>query len=215
MTFLMMEQKIQIYQTNDSIAIPTAESIAAIRLNPEYPRYESIQQQARLKWMAKTVMKLNKMRHNDITANEAMIDAAALDARMMQDMYMKDLTLPEIEDAFNDGMFGVYGEYFGITAMTLYGFLDGFINSEKKAEAAKIIRKTKDQLRAEKTKREYEEQQKKIMAEIEEAKRSGTFVPTGRVWYKPKTVDNAISESDEHREKVRKQAEEILRNSNR
>lgn len=210
-----MEQQLQIYQTNSSVPVPTAESLAAVRMNPaKYPHYDTLPQPVRIKWMTKKVMAMNKLRHNDITANEALIDATMLDSRMMQDQYIRDLTLPEIEDAFNDGMFGEYGEYYGVTAITLYGFLDGYINSDKKREAAAIVRKSKSEERAEKTKREYEAEQRKIRAEIEEAKRNGTFVPTGRAWYKPQSVDCAIAESEAHREKVRKQAEEILRNQN-
>ena len=199
--------------TNNNVPVPTAQALAQVRMNPSFPKYGEVMQGTRVKWLARKVIELGKLRHAEVTATEAMVDATALDARMMQDQYMRDLTFPEIEDAFSDGLFGVYGEYYGITAMALYQFLDGFINSDKKRDAAELVRKTKAQERAEQTKREYEEQQRRIRAEIEEAKRNGTFVPTGSAWYKPQSADDAIAESEAHREKVRRQAEEILKQS--
>ena len=210
-------REIQIFQTNNNLpAVPTANDIAKVRLDTvHYPRYSTVPQNARVFWMSGAILRTAKLRNAEITAKEATIYAGVLDGMMINDQYMADLTQPEIEDAFKNGIFGLYGEYYGFSAVCLYQFLDGYINSDKKLEAAEIVRKTKAEIRAEKTKAEYEAEQRRIREEIEEAKRNGTFVPTGKAWFKPKSVDEAIAESEAHREKVMRQAQEILSQNNK
>lgn len=204
-------QQIQV-RTNSS-NLPTiggAESLAAIRLDEKrYPHYRNIPRPNRIEWMSGEVKTLAEIaRTKDFGGKEAIMTASVLDEMISQDRYMADLTLPEIHDAFKNGVFGLYGEFYGISAPNLYGFLGDFLNSEKKMEASKMVLKTKEQMLAERSRREREEQQKRITAEIEEAKRNG-FVPD-RHWWKPKPVDDAPS-SEEHRNIIARQAEAIMR----
>ena len=215
-----MEDKTRQLQvrTNNNVALPaiaTAMSLADIRLNEkQFPRYKNIPQPQRIEWLAGEIKTLAEItRIKDFGGRDAIMMAGVLDEMILQEFYMADLTLPEIHDAFKCGVFGKYGEFYGISAPNLYGFLESFINSDKKREAAELVRKTKAQMRAERTRMEYEAEQRKIRAEIEEAKRNGTFVPTGKAWYKPKSVNDAITESEEHRAKIRQQADAILRGS--
>ena len=208
-----MTEKIQLRKNNEVPAIATTDALVAIRLDEKrYPRYKNIPQAARLEWMATEIKTLSEiLRVKDFDGRVAIMTAAALDKMVMQEFYMSDLTLPEIHDAYENGIFGLYGEFYGINAPSLYGFLDGYIHSDKKIEAAKKVIKTKEEIRAEKSRLEREAEQRKIRAEIEEATRNGTFVPTGKAWFKPEKVDDVIAKDAEHREKVRRQAEEIMR----
>lgn len=195
------------------VKVDTAETLAQIRLDPvKYPHYKDIAQGARIKWVAGHAFSFAEiLRLRDFDVDASVLLATALDEMIMEDTYMADLTLPEIRDALKDGVFGNYGEFHGLTAPNVYRFLREFLESEKKQKSAEIVRKTKAELRAEQTRREQEEEQRRIREEIERAKRDGSFVPTGRAWYKAPKTDDVMAESTEHREKIRHQAEEIFR----
>lgn len=187
------EKSIQIYDqtSNDLPRVVTAASIAKVREDAQrYPRYSSILAALRLEWLAMNIqicfhlLHINKYEEDD---TEATVMAEALDSRMLKDQYMSDLTLPEIKEAFMSGIFGDYGEFYGLTASTLYGFLKAFINSpEKKAAAAIINANKKDQY--------TEAYRKKIREEMEVAKKEGSFVPTGKIDFQLKTVNDAIND---------------------
>ena len=207
------DRQIQLRTSSENIpAIPSAESLAAIRMDESrYPHYRHIPQSARQEWLAGRMKYLASItRIRDFSAKEAILMAAALDEMIAQHRDMSELTLPEIADAFKSGVFGFYGEFYGLSATNLYDYLVSFLDSEKKKDAAAIVLKTREQSYAEKKAAEKAEQDRRIRAEIEEAKRNGSFVPTGRVWFQPKKVDDALAD-DEHRKRVRAQAQEILR----
>jgi len=204
--------QLQLQMSNSNLpAITTAESLAQIRMDERsYPHYKSVTRQARLEWLANQIKYLASItRMRDFDAREAILMATALDDIISMDAVSADLTLAEMADAFKKGVFGFYGEFYGVSAPNLYGFLDKFITSEIKKEATALVLKSHEGSYAEKKTAEKEEQQRRIREEIEEAKRAGTFVPTGQVWFKPQMVNDAVS-SKEHREKVRQQAREIL-----
>lgn len=203
---------IQLRTSSDNIpAIATAQALAEIRMDERrYPHYKRIAMRDRVAWLANQVKYLASIaRLRDFDAREAVLTATALDEMICTDSDMMELTLPEIADAFKSGVFGKYGEFYGLSAPNLYGFLDKFLASEKKKEASAMVLKSREQSYDERKAAEKEEMQRRIRAEIEEAKRNGSFVPTGRVWFQPKTVDDAMS-SREHMERVRMQAREIL-----
>ena len=204
---------IQLRTSNDNTpAIATPQALAEIRMDERrYPHYCNIPVQVRLKWLANQIQYLVSItRIRDFEAREPIVMATSLDEMITRDSDMAGLTLPELADAFKNGVFGLYGEFYGLTAPSLYGFIDKFLSSEKKKEASAIVLKSREQSYEEKKAAEKEEMQRRIRAEIEEAKRNGSFVPTGKVWFKPQTVDDAI-DSAAHREKVRRQAQAILK----
>ena len=205
---------IQLQTSNKLPAVNTPQELAQIRMAESmYPRYRNTPVPSRQKWLANQIQYLASItRIRDFEAREPVIMATALDDMISQDRAMADLTFPEIADAFKNGVFGIYGEFYGLTAPNLYGFLNSFLDSEKKKEATALVLKSKEEMYEEKTRAEREERQRRIRAEIEEAKRTGAFTPTGKVWFKPKLVKDVI-DSDGHREKVRQQAREILRQS--
>lgn len=192
-----------------AVKVTSAESIVAIRNDREhYPRYGDIPVKERQRWLAKQFFTLASItRTKEYTADEATIGAVALDERIMDTEGMAGLTAPEMEYAFKSGVFGAYGDYYGLNAISLYGFLESFLRSEKKVESARLIREAKER----EIRDEDEAYRARIRAEMEEAKRNGTFVPTGRFDYGRvgKSVKRAL-DTREHRERIAQQAREIL-----
>ena len=189
-----MNNQLQILtSSNGRPSLPTAESIATIRLDEKrYPRYRTLPHASRLEWLASEIKALAELsRLKEFNGKEAVLAAAVLDEMLMQTEAMADLTFPELHEAFRGGVFGIYGEYYGLTAPSLYGFVDRYLDSEKKMEASKIVQKTKAEILIEKRRAEREAEQRKIREEIEQAKKDGTFVPTGRGWWNPKKEDEA------------------------
>lgn len=205
-------QALQLQTSSNPVpTIPDVQALAAIRMDEaKYPRYRNIPKPARLDWLAKQFKYICSLaRIKDFDAREAILMATALDEMMMEYKDMADLTKPEIADAFKGGVFGLYGEYYGLTAPALYQFLCKYIESPKKVEAHDLIVKSKKDEYQERMAAERDMMQRKIREEIAEAKRTGAFVPTGQAWFKPQTVNEAV-DSSAHREKVRQQAREIL-----
>lgn len=205
-------QALQLQTSNNMTpAIIDAGALAQIRLDEaNYPHYRNIAVPARMKWMAGQIQFLATIaRIRDFEAKEPVIMASALDEMISTERDMLELTLPEIADAFKNGVFGSYGEFYGLSAPNLFGFIRSFLTSEKKREATALVVKSKKDAYLERTAEERAARQRAIQEEIAEAKRAGTFVPTGQVWFKPQMVNDAVS-SKEHREKVRQQAREIL-----
>lgn len=194
-------------------AAATTAAIVQIRAgdNP-FPRYRSIPPGARQEWLAMEFRKFMALaRVKDANPREILAGAVALDEMMMQEPAMADLTQPEISQAFKNGVFGKYGEYYGLTAMSFYGFVEGYLSSDEKQEAAREIRRRAEADRAARREEERRRETARVLAEIAEAKRNG-FVPTWGPGYSfvPKKVDDLV-DSSAHRERVLAQAKEILR----
>ena len=205
--------QLQLQTSNNLPTIDTPQALAEIRMNESmYPHFNKVQRPARQEWLANQIKYLASItRIKDFDAREALLMATALEDMMAQDAGMSSLTFPEIADAFKNGVFGIYGEFFGLNAPNLYGFLDSFLRSEKKKDATALVLKSKEQIYEEKRAAEKEEMQRRIRAEIEEAKRRGEFIPTGKIWFTPKKVENPKENDRAHREMVRQQAKEILK----
>lgn len=200
--------KLQLSTSSNRLpALNTPEAIAAVRLDERrYPRYCNLDVRRRQLFLSDQIQRLVAVaRIRDISGEEVINQASALDEMIMKKEAISGLSMVEMAEAFKNGVFGLYGEFYGLSAPNLYGFLRSYLESEVKQASTAIVRKTFEQRKRE----EMEERQRSIRAEIEEAKMNGSFVPTGRVWFQPKTVDDAVI-SREHREKVRMQAREIL-----
>ena len=138
-----MEQSKAISLTSNNLpAIPDAESLAALRLDKSIPHYKDVKKVERINWLKSQIMTLNMIRHQMVEGWQVEFDANALDDFIMDDHFAKDYTFPEIKDAFKRGLMGDYGEFFGLTAESLYGFIRGYFMSEKKRKATEIVRKT-------------------------------------------------------------------------
>ena len=188
--------------------IGTAENLATMRLNSvRYPHYKTVGRTARIEWLNLEIMKYMRLSH--MKPADTTIDAVALDEMIMEDRFISDLIQPEMDYAFRQGIFGKYGEFYGITAMSLYGFLEAYMCEDKKITATKIIQAENAKKDAEQKRKEREAEQKRIRAEIEEAKRNGSFVPTmGYSGFSLRSVDKLLAEG-KHRREVLQQAKKI------
>lgn len=207
-----MEDAIQLTNSNAQVAkVGTPGSLAEVRLDEtRFPRYRNIPQPERLKWMAGEIKVLAELaRIRDIDGKSAVLMAVPLDEMLMDEPETADLTLPEFHDAFRSGVFGKFGEFYGISAPNLYGFVRAFLGSEKKTEANRIVRTARERTLEERRRKEREAEQERTRLEIERAKKDGTFVPTGRAWYRTESVSEAIDSSG-HRRRVEEQARQIL-----
>lgn len=169
-------------------------------MDKSVPRYKGESEYKRKKWLYRQIGGCHILAHTAVTSWEVLtIDADVLDASMMSDPAIADLTALEIQDAFRCGVSGIYGEFYGINPKTLFGFLKSYLASDKKQQAHRII--ISRQSREEKAGAE------RIYEAIQEAKRNGTFTPTWGPDYKfTDKVDSA-----DHKEKIKRQAEEIYR----
>ena len=139
------DKQIQVFRTNNNLpAIKTAQELASVRLDEgNNPRYGNMPAQIRRTWLTGKVIELNMIKH--IRPDEDMLayDITALDEYMMDDPIIRDLTQAEIGRAFRLGIKGDFGEYFGLTADALFGFLEGFLRTPEKREAARLVRVAK------------------------------------------------------------------------
>ena len=194
--------------TNNSVTISSPQSIAAVRMDRRrFPLYRDLPEKERQMWLARQFLHLASIsRMREYTADEATVGAVALDERIADSAELSGLTAPEIEYAFRNGVFGAYGEYYGLNAISLYGFLEGYFKSEKKAESTRLVREAREAA----IRNEAEAERARIRAEMEKAKRDGTFVPTGRFDFgrAAKSVNEALSTA-EHRKRIEQQARDI------
>ena len=138
-----MEQNKAIALTSSNQpTILNVQMIAGFRLDKTIPHYKDIAKPRRITWLKEQIISLNMIRHQMTEDWQVEFDATALDEFIMDDFYASDLTLPEIKDAFKRGLMGDYGDYYGLTAESLYGFIRGWFMSDKKRKATEIVRNT-------------------------------------------------------------------------
>lgn len=181
---------------NELVKAPNGELVLA------HPRYGQLPIASRVNWMKDQLMVLSFLRHiKDPNPLDILIDAQAVDSAIMESSDYRALTQLEMQEAFRRGINGEYGEFFGITAASLTGFLRGYMKAEK-WQAMKAIC--------------YAEEQKRIAEEREKENRlhyelrlRGFVNPWGKKEKKVVTPE----ESEAHRRLIEKQREEILKNN--
>ena len=208
---IRQETALQISKASSKIA--TAEQLADVRAakladgRNAYPRYKEGGDAERYSWLNKQFFGLALIAHITIDPVTIKVDVDTLDSEVMQDSYLRELTLVEMQEAFRKGLNGEYGEYFGLSSVSLLKFLKGFIRSEKKAAAAAIFHRRRAKAEQEANERFYKE--------LYEAQKAGKIeLPdfshmriNGQQAKKVYTSE----ESAAHRERVRQQAEAILK----
>lgn len=134
--------QIQVFQTNNDLPVlRTAEDIAGIRLSPDkHPRYGMMPAGVRRAWLTEEVIMINMIKHIRPDADMLSYDIVALDGYIMDDIVARDLTQAEIDRAFRLGIKGDFGEYYGLTADSFFGFIDGFMRTPEKRESARLVR---------------------------------------------------------------------------
>lgn len=143
--FLMVRTSNNVIAARDADScmpdVVSPEGIAKVRTDPANPHWKDIPQQLRCRWLAQTIYTLMfTMKGKEDSEEQCAMTARLLDSEMVQDMYMQELTTPEILQAFRDGIFGKYGEFYGINPSSLHQFLWGYLQTPQKREAARLIR---------------------------------------------------------------------------
>ena len=195
----------QIFQTSNDISTP--EKLAMLISNEGIAKYKDIPESVRRTWIGMQIYALCLILHYQApTPMEVSVDAAFADQLIMDDEGARALTQAEMQEAFRKGIGGEYGEFFGITASTIFGFLKGFRASEKRLKALDILFK--------KAQKEISEDRKREIAAYEQivahCKEKGIDL-TG---LRPGDLDKGTApkvSSEEHRQKVARQREEILK----
>lgn len=202
---------LQITKAENEIATPEqlADYRAAVDAEGKrlHPRYKDGNETDRLSWLSKQFFGLGAITHTSMTAASVSIDITSLDMEIMKDPILRELTLAEMQEAFRNGIFKVYGEYYGLTAVSMYGFLKGFVRSEKSVMASAIAYKREDM-------KEREANERLWKGLYEAHLRGDITLPdfSERRLNCPQKKNSITSEeSAAHREKVRQQAEEILK----
>lgn len=166
---IRQETALQIISSGKQIA--TAMQLADLRSatlpdgRHAYPRYREGSGAQRLSWLNKQIFGLAMIAHVNIDPATIKVDITTLDENIMANSYLNDLTLVEMQEAFRNGIFREYGEYYGLTSVSLYGFLKGFLRSEKKAAASAIYHKRRE--------KEEQEADAKFFRELYEAQKAG------------------------------------------
>lgn len=136
------KNQIQVFQTNNELpSVKDVKTLASVRMDERNnPRYGKVPSGVRRMWLNSELVKLNMIKHIKPDPNMLQIDVVTLDEYIMENDYAKDLTQAEIVHAFRRGLKGDFGEYYGLTADALYGFLEGFLATPEKKEAARLVR---------------------------------------------------------------------------
>ena len=192
----------QIFQTSSDISTP--EKLALLISDPRIAKYRDIPEGIRLTWMGTQIYALCLILHYQApSAVDVRVDAMFADKMIMENDGLKALTQVEMQEAFRRGIAKEYGEFYGITASSLIGFLKGFRGSAKRQQAIGIL---------------YDQEQKRIQAEKErenrlmyELKAHGFVNPWGKKEKKMMTQE----EIAEHKKKIERQREEILKNTHK
>ena len=165
------EQKTALQILRTSSSIDTPEKLAALISDESVPKYCNIDELSRKRWLGEQINALNYMTHSSKITSEIdlLVEASMLDQSIMDDN-ARWLTQTEMQEAFRRGITREYGDFFGITAGTLVGFLRGFMAGEKRQRAKAIIR--------ERESRREKEADERLWAEIQRKKAEGMFVPT-------------------------------------
>lgn len=194
-----------VYKPQD---ISTAESLAVVRMDKRVPHYRDISRDERIGWLIGRIAQANMLRHQKADAQVLEMDAVALDGYIIEDIYISDFTLNEIDEAFRMGLINKYGDYYGVNAISLFGFLEGYFRSDKKQRAIRIVQAQR--------KKERLEKEAKAQRELARLEGWGVKVKTiseGELQAIALGVEQELKaeKSKAHRELVKQQAEEIRR----
>lgn len=195
------ETALQILQTNNSIASP--EQLAMALQNKDIPRYYQLEHSARLAWIGEQISALNYMAHSAKipTQFDLVVESSLLDQAIMDDTELRCLLQVEMQEAFRRGITREYGDFYGITAGSMVGFLRGYRKSFKRMKALALM--------YEQQKKREEEEREKENRMYYELKLRGFVNP----WGKKKKKKVTVEESEAHRRKIAEQRKQILENN--
>ena len=131
--------EIQQYQTSSSL-VSTPGAIAEHRMRSDVLHYRQIPQKSRVQWLANKMADMCALRHQECDIETLLIDATTLDETVMEHPIISDFTLDEVAIAFRKGIFGQFGDFYGVTAISCYMFLEKWLKTPEKQEAIKLVR---------------------------------------------------------------------------
>lgn len=126
---------LQKLRSND---ISTPVALADYRTREDACRYKDADFNQRMQWLGQKIVELNQILHKETVEQYLNLDVAVIDDNIMADKSLSDLTFLEINEAFNRGVCGAFGPYFGLNALSMLDFLRAFNKSEKKLYANAI-----------------------------------------------------------------------------
>lgn len=115
--------------------LANSEHVAAARA----PHYDTIDQKTRLKELAARINEAFRFKGQQPSAVDTADMAVNLDRKLVQTF--PEVTLPEIKLAFEYGVTGEYGEYFGINFVTLFKFIKSYLESPDRLDAIRAYRR--------------------------------------------------------------------------
>lgn len=186
----------QIFRTNNDISTP--EKLALVIADESIARYKDIPEAPRKLWIGSQIYALCMILHQQPpTPIDVEIDSSFADQMIMGDEGLCCLKQVEMQEAFRRGIAKEYGEFYGVTASTLVQFLKAYRIGEKRAQAMSQL-----YIREQKKLKEEDELFWKTLAK---AKEQGFEIPSFN--------HSPFEDDKQHKERIAKQREEILKHT--
>ena len=184
----------QIFRTSNDISTP--EKLAVVIADQSIARYKDIPEAERKLWIGSQIYGLCLILHYQAPSPEdVMIDCHFADQMIMDDGGICCLKQVEMQEAFRRGVAGEYGEFYGVTAKSLIGFLKAYRKSGKRAEAISILEKGYKQT--------LKDEDELFWKTLVDAREKGFDIPVFPA--------SPFEDDNQHKERIRRQREEILK----
>lgn len=185
----------QIFQTSSNISTP--EALAVVIADNSIARYKDIPEEQRKLWIGSQIYGLCLILHYQAPSpQDVEFDCAFADRMIMEDTSICCLKQVEMQEAFRRGIAKEYGDFYGITATSLVNFLNGYIKGEKRAKAILILHQQEQQ--------KLKDDDARFWAELAKAREEGLIEL-------PEFSHSPFEDDQQHRERLAKQREEILK----
>lgn len=118
------------------------------------------------------------------------------------------MTFTELEISFANGWKGDYGDFFGLNNKTYFGWITGYLDSEQKKTAQKLILQAKDESNKPVTTGPTEQQQDEIIKKgcvraFEDFKATGNLIDAGSVKYNFLERNNFLKLTPERKKQIK------------
>lgn len=185
----------QIFQTSSDVSTP--EKLALVIGDNTIARYKDIPADIRKRWIGSQIYALCLILHYQVPNEmDVAIDCNFADQMIMDDEGIQCLKQVEMQEAFRRGIAKEYGEFYGITASSLVGFLRAFKTCEKRKKAIAIL---------------YAAEQKKVKTEDELFwKTLAAAKAEGKIEL-PEFPHSPFEDDKQRQERLARQREEILK----
>lgn len=103
------------------------------------PRYSEMDQKTRLKELVSRINEAFRFKGQQPSAVDSADMAVNLDRKLSQTY--PEVTAPEIKLAFEYGVTGTYGDYFGLNFVTLFNFVKSYMENPERLDTIKAYRR--------------------------------------------------------------------------